>query len=426
MKATEPTSRVAVPVRIVRAEGLADPRALCAEADGEPLTVGSAEGNALRLADPTVSRFHLELSGDAGGIRVRDLGSTNGTRASGIRIVEAVVPSGTTVTLGDSSIRVTDGGVRALSVGPAIPGLVGSSPPARLLAARIERAAVTDAPVLVTGESGTGKEVVARALHTLSARAGGPFVVVDAGAVAAALVESELFGHERGAFTGAREPRAGAFERARGGTLFIDEVGELPAALQPMLLGALARGVIRRVGGDHDIAIDVRIVTATHRDLRAAVNADAFRPDLYHRIAVLRLGVPPLRARADDIPALVDAFLVAAGHDGPRAEVVPDAVLDHWCAHPWPGNVRELRNAVEAALALREPPELESPVGHGAFAEILGQPFRPSRDASIARFEARYLRALLEAHEGNVAAAARGAGIDRTYLHECLRRHGLR
>ncbi len=424
---TEPRARSAILVRAIRVEVIDGPsRGTSALSDGEPLTIGTAEEVSLRLADRTVSRFHLELSAEVGGVLARDLGSTNGTYVGGVRLREAVVPSGTTIALGDSRVRVLDAGSASLDAGVTVPGLVGRSPAAQALALRVARAAATDAPVLVTGESGTGKELVASALHALSPRAAGPFVVVDAGAVAPGLVQSELFGHEKGAFTGAREARKGALERASGGTLFIDEIGELSGTLQPMLLGALARRTIRRVGGEREIPIDVRVVTATHRDLRAAVNAGTFRADLYHRIAVLRVSVPPLRARVDDVPELVDHFLAAAGFDGPRSEIVPDDVLARFCDHPWPGNVRELRNAVEAALALREPPELEAPEPTGAFREILGRPFREGRDEAMARFERAYLEALLERARQNVSAAAREAGVDRTYLHDLMKRHGLR
>ncbi|MCC7541746.1 MAG: sigma 54-dependent Fis family transcriptional regulator [Deltaproteobacteria bacterium] len=426
MQTTLPRATISIPLRTLRVRVVAGPDAGAeAVSDDEPITVGSADACALRLSDRTVSRFHVELAPTAGGVRVRDLGSTNGVRSGAVRILDAVVPSGARIAVGASELSVEDAGLRSIETRATIPGLVGDSPAARVLAWRAERAAQSDAPVLILGESGTGKELVARALHARSPRASGPFVVVDGGSLAPTLVASELFGHEKGAFTGARERREGALERAHGGTLFLDEIGELPAAVQPLLLGALARGVTRRVGGERELPIDVRVVSATHRDLRAAVNSGAFRADLYHRIAVVRVSVPALRARADDVPALVEHFLRAAGWTGPRETIVDDDVLARWCDHPWPGNVRELRNATLAALAMREAPELD-PVAGGPFAELLGRPFRDARDDAMARFERRYLESLLERTRQNVAEAARHAGIDRTHLHELLKRHGIR
>jgi DNA-binding NtrC family response regulator len=426
MQSTQPRHAIAIPLRTLKVRVTAGPDA-GAEINGheEPITIGTAEGCALRLTDRAASRFHAEISPAPGGFRVRDLGSRNGTRAGGVRVIDATLPAGTALSIGASDVRVEDGGVHDVDA-PRITSLVGEAPLALLLARRIERAARTEAPVLVNGESGTGKELVARALHDLSPRAAAPFVVVDCASIAPTLVQSELFGHEKGAFTGARERREGAFERAHGGTLFLDEIGELPAAVQPQLLGALSRGHVRRVGGEREIAIDVRVIAATHRDLRAAVNQGSFRADLLHRLAVVSLSTPPLRARPDDIPALVDHFLRGAGWAGRRAEIIDDDTLARWCEHPWPGNVRELKNATLAALAMREPPELEPAIASGAFAELSGRPFREARDEALARFERRYLEVLLESTRENVSEAARRAGIDRTHLHELLRRHGRR
>jgi DNA-binding NtrC family response regulator len=421
-----PLLRVSVPVRAIAAEVVAgDGAGARVVASEEPLSIGSAEGNALRLGDPTVSAFHLELSPAHGGIRVRDLGSTNGTAAGSIRLHDAVVASGTVVTIGRTTVRVLDEETRSVELGEPVEGLVGASPSAHALARRVRRAAASTAPVLIEGESGTGKERVAAALHALSARRDGPLVIVDCGAIAPGVVASELFGHAKGAFTGAREAHVGALSRASGGTIFLDEIGELAPAVQPLLVGALARGELRPLGGGRDVPFDVRVIAATHRDLRAAVNDGTFRADLYHRLAVIRIPVAPLRARPDDIEPLIDHFLRARGFAGERRDIVSDAVLEQWCAHSWPGNVRELRNAVESALALREAPELETPV-RGAFAEILGLPFREARDHATDRFERRYLEALLARTRENVAEAARVAELDRTHLHDLLKRHALR
>jgi len=282
--------------------------------------------------------------------------------------------------------------------------------------------------VLVIGESGTGKELVARGLHDLGRRAAGPFVAVDCAALSPALVASELFGHERGAFTGADRQHVGAFERAHGGTLFLDEIGELSAALQASLLGALERRRFRRVGGTADIAIDVRVASATHRDLRAEVNSGAFRLDLYYRLAVVTLALPPLRERPEDLELLVSHFLREAGHAGPLDAVFPPATMRALATHRWPGNVRELRNLVEAALAMGEPPPLDAapPPGADPIERVLALGYRDARQRLLHEFEARYLAALFERADRNVSRAAREAGMDRSHLLELLQRHKLR
>jgi DNA-binding NtrC family response regulator len=290
--------------------------------------------------------------------------------------------------------------------------------------------ATRDVSVLVTGESGTGKELLARAIHAESPRRGNAFVVVDCGAIPAHLVASELFGHERGAFTGADRRHAGAFERAHGGTLFLDEIGELPLDVQPALLGALERRSIRRVGGSEEIAADFRLVAATHRDLRAAVNSGAFRLDLYHRIAVVTLEIPPLRDRPDDIPLLVEHFLRQEGHDGPVEEIFDRAAIKRLAQRRWEGNGRELRNHVAATLSIgaEPPPMAESDptvASDDIIGSVLGLTYKDARRVLTDAFEARYLAALLERSGGNVRQAARLARMDRSYLIELLRRHGL-
>jgi DNA-binding NtrC family response regulator len=305
----------------------------------------------------------------------------------------------------------------------------------RRLLARVQKAAQAETAVLLVGESGTGKEVIARALHDEGARRGKPFVTVDCGSLSPALVASELFGHEKGAFTGADRQHAGAFERAHGGTLFLDEVGELPESLQPALLGVLERKKFRRVGGRAEIAVDVRVVSATHRDLRAAVNAGTFRLDLYYRLAVVVLGVPALRERAEDVPLLVEHFLREAGHDGPIENVFPPDTMSSLSQHRWPGNVRELRNVVEAALAMGETPVLEG----GAAAPRVGEDlsaatpdalsamtYGEARARVLDDFEARYLRALHTRTGGNVSLAAREARVDRSHLIKLLKKHGIK
>jgi len=431
----DPTQRRAArgfPVRTLAVEVLSGPDAgATATAGDEALSVGTAQTNALRLGDRTVSRYHVELTPVPEGVRVRDLGSTNGTRAGAVRIVDAVVPAGTTLTVGDTTLRVADAGEseRELIGGEGLAGRRGRTPAMRELLAKLERVAARDIGVLLTGESGTGKELAARGLHELGPRAGGPFVTVDCGALAPTLVASELFGHERGAFTGADAQRAGAFEQADGGTLFLDEVGELPSNLQSALLGVLERRRFKRLGSSQEFTVDVRVVSATPRDLREDVNADRFRLDLFYRLAVVTLRMPPLRERVDDIPLLVEHFLRDLGEDAPLDAFLSEPALQMLRAHRWPGNVRELRNWVEAALAMGEAPEL-GPAGVTGGADPIGAglelPYKQARGALIDQFERRYLTRLMERADGNVSKAARIAKMNRSHLNDLLRRHDLR
>ncbi|HEY8429947.1 MAG TPA: sigma 54-interacting transcriptional regulator [Sandaracinaceae bacterium] len=429
---TEPSRELpGLPIRSLRVEVVEGPDAgASALSESESLTIGSAEGNDLVLRDPTVSRFHLELSRGADGILVLDNGSTNGTVYERARIERASVPPGAVLVLGKSRVRVDDGARITLELhdGEELAGLYGRTPVMRRLMARIRKAAASDTAVLVVGESGTGKEFVARALHEQSARKNGPFVTVDCGALSPALVASELFGHEKGAFTGADRRHVGAFERAHGGTIFLDEIGELTSELQPALLGVLERGRFRRVGGRSEVEVDVRVVAATHRDLRSEVNAGTFRLDLYYRLAVVVLALPPLRDRIEDVPLLVESFLREAGHDGPVESIFPPDAMAALCRHRWPGNVRELRNVVEATLAMGEAPELEVPSERQAEPEdaVLALPYKDARRAILDEFERRYVERLLARTGGNVSAAAREARMDRTYLIKLVQRHGLK
>jgi len=299
----------------------------------------------------------------------------------------------------------------------------------RTVFAMLERAAQSDATVLIEGETGTGKEATAEALHTTGSRKKGPFVVVDCGAIPPQLLESELFGHEKGAFTGAVTARLGAFESAHGGTIFLDEVGELPIDLQPKLLRALERREIKRIGNARHQSVDVRVVAATNRNLRAEVNARRFRSDLYYRLAVLELRLPSLHERPDDVPLLVEHILAQLGAAGaPGAEVLRDPrLLADLSRHPWPGNVRELRNYVERCLALREEPPLPPVDGaEPAPAAPVEGDLRAARESWQRDFEKRYLQDLLAKHGNNVSAAARAAGVDRKYFYRLLWRNGLR
>jgi two-component system, NtrC family, response regulator GlrR len=400
------------------------------------MTIGIGEGATLRLSDPTVSRFHAELEAIDEGIAVRDLGSTNGTLFGRARIHEVIVDGAVDLDLGQTKVRLSIGREQAslpLSGASAFGPLIGASAAMRAVYTALERAAPTTAPVLITGESGTGKELAAHAIHRASPRHDGPFEVVDCGGLPPTLIESELFGHTKGAFTGAQTDREGAFERADGGTLFLDELGELPLELQPKLLRVLGEREIRRVGGRDTQKIDVRVVAATNRDLRREVNSGRFRADLFYRLAVIQVRMPALRDRLDDLPLLARNLLDAIASD--RGVEVKDIELDAslW-EHTWPGNVRELRNYLEQLAILKEPPALvsesESAANEGAGAPLMEGlerlPLLAAKNELIGRFEKRYLEKLLDQTKGNVAEAARLSGVNRATLFRMIRRYGLR
>jgi DNA-binding NtrC family response regulator len=429
---TLPVAVVGLPVRTLSVKVVAGPDAGLSVVDAtEPVTVGLAEGNQLRLTDPSVSRFHVELSRRGDKVLVRDLGSTNGTLVQGLVLLDAAVPPGTVLHLGHTQLEVGGGKTRSLelSEADALGPLKGQSPVMRALLARIDKAARSESAALLTGESGTGKELIARALHERGPRAKRPFITVDCGSLSPGLVASELFGHERGAFTGAERKHLGAFEQADGGTVFLDEIGELSMALQASLLGVLERQRFRRVGGSEDISVNVRVISATHRDLRAAVNAGTFRLDLFFRLAVVKLDVPPLRARVDDLELLIGHFLREAGSETSLEQLFPKDTLTALRAHQWPGNVRELRNLVESTLAMGETPPLELASPAAGTEPALPGPERTYKDARaelLHRFEASYLAKLMAVTKDNVSAAARHAKMDRSHLIELLQRHGLR
>ncbi|HSN30563.1 MAG TPA: sigma-54 dependent transcriptional regulator, partial [Kofleriaceae bacterium] len=335
---------------------------------------------------------------------------------------------GTQLRLGDTTLIVEDAG-NSIAPPPAdVPpndNLVGESDAIREVARLVHRVARVDSSVLIPGETGTGKEVVARAIHEASPRRERELVIVDCGSMPASLIASILFGHEKGAFTGADQRRAGAFERAEGGTVLLDEIGELPLDVQPALLGVLERRAFTRVGGAQSVSVDVRVLAATHRDLRAEVNAGRFRADLYYRLAVAKIVIPPLRERPEDIEPLVAHFvqrLTGVAELGPLAPA-----MDALRGHPWSGNVRELRNVVEAALVMGE-------LDLGGNAHAVPRPsvagdlasYRDARATALARFEAEYLKTLIERAGGNASEAARLARMDRPYLLTLLRKHGLR
>ena len=399
-------------------------------AGGDTVSVGTARDNALVLGDFTVSRYHLEIAVRPQGIVVTDLGSTNGTYIGAVRIERAVVPPNTPITLGGTTIRFEDAVRR--TVRNELPevrdlhGMIARSPQMLRLFADIERIAATPTSVLIVGESGTGKERVAEALHARSGRAPAPLVTIDCGALASPLIASELFGHERGAFTGADRVHAGAFERAGTGTVFLDEIGELPAADQSSLLGVLERRRFRRVGGTQEIEVGARVIAATNRDLRAEVNTGRFRHDLYHRLAVVVLRLPPLRDRREDIIPLVRHFARDLGATEPVETIFGADTLARWERHPWPGNIRELRNAVEAALVVGPLGNYEQLPGPSHDDAEPLQPYKDARAAVVREFEHGYLKRLLAEAGGNVSQAARTAKMDRSHLIDLLHRHGLK
>jgi transcriptional regulator with GAF, ATPase, and Fis domain len=392
--------------------------------------IGTGSGCTLRLADPAVSRLHCEVLVRRDGASIVDPGSTNGTFVDGIRVRDADLSAGATLRLGSTTLRVEIGDEPTyvpVSDKDRLCGLVGGSVAMRQTYALIERAARTDATVLVQGETGTGKELVARAIRELSARAARPFVTVDCGAIAENLIESELFGHVRGAFSGAVSDRAGVFEEADGGTLFFDEIGELPLSLQPKLLRALELREIRRVGGNAVKKVDVRVIAATNRSLAASVNGGAFREDLYYRFAVVEIELPPLRTRREDIAVLAQHFYEKI--TGIEAPLPPELeVLIQGRA--FPGNVRELRNLVERAITLglsRDPPRLR-PAVLPPLAESLvpiNLPLAEAREAWVQGFESAYVRALLKHTKGNVTRAAERAGTNRRLIQRMMTRAGI-
>jgi DNA-binding NtrC family response regulator len=398
------------------------------------MTVGSGTGNDVLLSDPTISRRHLVIEPRAEGVILRDLGSTNGSFVQGARFQELTLGFGTEVTIGQTVLKYVPS-EEHLELQPSdeesYGSLAGRDPKLRKLFRLLADVAASDATVLIEGETGTGKDLFAEEIHRHSARRSGPFVVFDCGAVPKELIESALFGHLRGAFTGAVTDRPGAFEEADGGTLFLDEIGELAPEVQPSLLRALDKRAVRPVGGTSYNQVSVRVVAATNRNLRAEIAAKRFREDLYYRLAVVRMHVPPLRERPDDIPLLVEHF--ARQFSGGRALDVSREELDRLRHHAWPGNVRELRNVIERACALSHGAKLEIDEAFdertGAQAEStvnIDLPFKEAKAQIIDSFEREYIRALLKRHEGNLSAASRAAEVDRKHFRELLRKHGLR
>jgi DNA-binding NtrC family response regulator len=412
--------------------------------EGRKVLLGSSPDNDVSLDDPSVSRFHAEIEVREGGYCLIDNNSKNGTYANGLRLGEVYLEDGTTFRLGKTDIRFSTTGepvsVR-ISGKEKFGKLIGGSVAMREIFAMLERVAPTDATVLIEGESGTGKELIAEAIHEHSPRKDKPFIVVDCSAIARELIESELFGHVKGAFTGATGQRKGAFEAASGGTLFLDELGELPIDLQPKLLRALEKREVKPVGSNQTIKTDVRIVAATNRTLLQEVKEGNFREDLFYRFAVIKVQLPPLRERPDDIPLLVEAFLREARDMAGREDIeISYKTMEKLKRHRWPGNVRELKNFVERAVLLTQGDEIETrflnasgfqpaekkedqgaaPMAKDAIES--GLPFKDAKNRLIEAFEVEYWSTLLERTGGNVSEAARVAGVHRKSVEYILKK----
>ena len=382
----------------------------------DELSIGTAETSDLRLTDPAVSRHHLALRIDERGLALIDLGSRNGTLVGDLEVVRGYVVSGARIRVGQTTlvVEILDRDVvQPISAADRSGPILGASPAMRRLYPLIEQCSRAASTVLILGETGTGKELLAEAIHAGSPRAAGPFAVVACSALSHDLAESELFGHEQGAFTGAMTARAGAFEAAHGGTVFLDEIGELPLALQPLLLRVLENRTVRRLGSNDQRPVDVRVIAASHRDLRELVNARRFRLDLYYRLCVLRIAVPPLRERPGDVALLAAQFWRAL-----RRDPIPQAFVEQLAGQSWPGNVRELRNAVERAAQLGWTPQRVPVV---AERESFGQ----AKERALAAWERTWVEELLAAHGGNLSRAARAARMGRSHLREMARRHGV-
>jgi DNA-binding NtrC family response regulator len=402
----------------------------------DPVLIGRDASCTLVIADPRVSKMHGELVATSRGVRLRDLGSKNGIWAGDVRVQEGYLTDATTLQFGAIQLAFEPTRPEKLRLHQTdqLGELYGRTPAMREVFARVERSAKTDLTVLIDGETGTGKELVAQALHTLGSRKGRPFIVVDCGSIPQGLAESTLFGHVRGAFTGATDDRTSPFVLAEGGTVFLDELGELPLDTQPKLLRALAERRVQAVGGSTYQPFDARIVCATRRDLSRAVNENAFRSDLFFRVAQVRVTLPALRDRVEDIPGLVQHMLTHQGSGGAFRRIPRDSMAQ-LLRHDWPGNVRELANVVAVALALADeggPLDLAAHVGAATPAmRLLGGEatvdlgYHEAKRAALDQFEKRYFSALAEKTGGNVAEMSRRAKLQRTHVRRYLVAHGI-
>jgi DNA-binding NtrC family response regulator len=402
---------------------------------GRRLEIGSSPENGLCLDDPLVSRFHAEIEVGPRGYLLRDRESKNGTWVHGLQVGSVFLEDGTVFKLGDTEceFKLENEAVEVRFSGKNKFGkMLGKSLAMREIFALLERVAPTDATVLIEGESGTGKELVAEGIHASSPRAKGPFIVVDCSAIARDIIESELFGHVKGAFTGASGSRKGAFEAANGGTLFLDELGELPIDLQPKLLRALEKREVKPVGGNETLKTNVRIVAATNRNLLQEVKDGNFREDLYYRLSVLPMHVPPLRERPDDIPVIAEHLTQEQNRlNKTHLQGFSKTALSAMKAYNWPGNVRELQNLMQRLSILKRVGQIELEDLPAQFHGDNPPPpqlglYVPSEGMDMAdtleRLETSLVKQALQKADGNKAAAARLLGLNRTTLVEKVKR----
>jgi transcriptional regulator with GAF, ATPase, and Fis domain len=408
----------------------------------DTFTIGSGHRNDLAIEDTTVSKRHCEIVVEQSGYHIRDLDSTNGTSVQGVRVSSAHLAPGSEIQIGKTRIvfcPLQDANDIPLSRNEAFGGMLGRSVPMRRIFYLAETYSPADVTVMVTGETGTGKEILAEEIHNHSLRRDKPFIVIDCAAISKELIESELFGHVKGSFTGANADRQGAFELADGGTVFLDEIGDLSPDLQPKLLRVLEKREIRRVGCNKVRKINVRIISATNRNLANEVNEGRFREDLFYRLSVVHLEVPPLRRRREDVPLLVKRFLTDLhGEDALDQLADVDRTMDILKRHEWPGNVRELRNLIELAFySERRPVDLSAFISLGNLragrkpAEpevtfVTDKPFKDAKNDLIEEFEKTYLSDLLSRNKQNISRSAREAGIERAYLQRLIRKYGMR
>ena len=409
--------------------------------DKDVFTIGSDTHNDLVLNDSTISRRHCEIRTGPQGHVIQDMGSTNGTVVQGVKVTKAFLEQGTEFQLGATRLvfcPLQESMKYTLSKNNAFGDLIGRSVQMRRVFYVAESYSPSDVTILIEGETGTGKEVLAEQIHRHSKRKDKPFIVIDCAALARELVESELFGHTKGAFTGASTDRIGAFEHADGGTVFLDEIGELSPELQPKLLRVIERKEIKRLGSNKVKHIDVRIICATNRRLENEVNANRFREDLYYRISVVRAELPPLRDRFEDIPDLTRKFLQDFhGADSIDQVINFEKTMEMYRRHDWPGNVRELRNLIEVAFyGPKRPVDLSSFLSFGrtrseeqsnqAMPDVSDRPFKDAKQDLIRDFEMAYIKNILQKNEGNVSKAARSAQIERAYLQRLIRKYNLK
>lgn len=431
--------------------------------DKEAVTIGAMDDNDLVLDDETVSRNHCRISLEGDNFIITDLDSTNGTFVNRVRVREAYLRADSVISVGKTELRFVpiDESLKIIpSDRDRYGDILGKNQKMREIFSVLEKISQTDATVVIEGETGTGKEVVARTLHQQSRRASGPFIVFDCGAVPENLIESELFGHEKGAFTGAVTSRQGVFEMANGGTVFLDELGELAIDLQPRLLRVLEQREVRRVGGSRSTRVDVRIVAATNRRLEEEVKAGRFREDLFYRLSVVRVQLPSLSERKEDIPLLINNFLRTLHFNKTRegeqkVTAISPTAMDRLMAYDWPGNVRELVNVVERAVSFADTdtiqvadlPEHVAYVRGSMVSNIAGDghasedatrvesahaptvdsetTYKEAKDRWLTNFERDYIRDLLRKHNHNISHAARAAEIDRKYFRKLMSKYGI-